>query len=75
MCINFFVYYLIKKKAEMLCNIHNEITQPFLNPKGVQEYVSCYIKKMQQQKSFNIWHLVQMIWSTQKYRLKILNIL
>ena len=34
MFIYFFVYSLIKKKNKLLCNVHNEITQPFLNLEG-----------------------------------------
>ena len=40
MCINFFVYCLIEKKDEMLCNFHTEITQPFINLEGALKCVS-----------------------------------
>ena len=50
MFIYYFVYSLIKKKDESLCNFHNEITQPFLNLEGAPNVFHCNIKKPQQKK-------------------------
>ena len=64
MFIYSFIYSLILKKQEILCNFHNEIIQPFLSPKCVSQH----IKKTKQQKylvfntNFNIWHSAQMTW-------------
>ena len=65
MFIYYFVYSLIKKKDESLCNFHNEITQPFLNLEGAPNVFHCNIKKPQQKNhsifntNFNILHNVQ----------------
>ena len=57
MFVYFFVFCLIEKKNELLCNIFIEIPQPFLYFEGALKYISLQIKKKtQQQKSFHIQH-------------------
>ena len=71
MFIYFFVFYWIKKKDELLCNILIEIIQPFLYLEGASKYIS---QKKHNNKNllifdtnFNIQRPVQMTWSTHKY--------